>query len=624
MDSKKLVELALSLGNDERASRLARKGTGRTNRLIRDIRKERFDERDWKRLKGVRKSVKPRTVNLDTEIPLEDLIREAEELDAKGKLSESDLNRIQEIRNEASSRLLGDRYTVDDIIKEAIADLDSVPTKTKYVRTKKETPRSKELNQFGGAMDDIDLDRELEIGRDIDMIFEASLPKEKVGEKPVKPVTKSGKWDPLAQEETDLLDKYAKEDSLERGRDKLKTQRDVINDYGDMAYKEGYNDPENRRILFDAMDELGADYEDAIKMIKGDISGLTGNPRFANDPMVREAFENYLYEKGFPIEKIDQLNKETGGSVVSREALTEREKMLRLLEEIEAQTGIDKMFTTKLRDDASAVGGVVDETPAEIRGMSNLGRSKMNDDLKNKLVAYRTRKGATTGVDIDDVLLNPYLSTKDLSKSKRVQNYLREEEAGLRRKYNINPETDIKPLRDVHPQKGEELPERLRASDIRDKSEIIEDAINKRYGSVDNLRKINSDVPEGAEHIVDEANSWLNAYDDAVDTERKLMDFEDNRQAESIADQFLDPAVLERRYPTPRSRDYGEETMYLKEKVSETMQKKRDFVKERQKSFGLNLPEKEIDKILWSAKNTDDVNELLSKYADELRNKLKK
>ena len=231
---------------------------------------------------------------------------------------------------------------IRDLIREA-GETDTKPTKVRRVRTKKEMSKNKRLNQFGGAMDDIDLDREIEIGRDIDLIYDALLPREKVGNKPVKSMRRSDKWDPLAQEETDLLAKYAKEDSLERGRDKLRTQRDILNGYGDIAYKEGYNDPESRRILFNAMDEIGSDYEDAIKMIKGDISGFTGNPKFANDPMIREAFENYLYEKKFPIDKIEQLNKATSGSVVSNEVLSDREKMIRLLEDIEAQTGIDKM-----------------------------------------------------------------------------------------------------------------------------------------------------------------------------------------------------------------------------------------------------------------------------------------
>ena len=118
---------------------------------------------------------------------------------------------------------------IRDLIREA-GETDTKPTKVRRVRTKKEMSKEKRLNQFGGAAEDIDLDRELEIGRDIDLIYEALLPREKVGKKPIKSVRRSDKWDPLAQEETDLLAKYAKEDSLERGRDKLRTQRDILND----------------------------------------------------------------------------------------------------------------------------------------------------------------------------------------------------------------------------------------------------------------------------------------------------------------------------------------------------------------------------------------------------------
>lgn len=442
MDNRKLIELALSLENDKRASKLASKGTEKTNRLIRNIRNKRFDKRDWERLDRMRSQSKPKTITKSTGVSIEDLIREAEELDAKGKLSESDLNRIQEIRNEVSSRLLGDNVSIDDIIEESVNSLKK-PTRSKKAPDYRGV-LPKHLQKMNPASiiqqaEDQKFNRKMRDGQ--------SLAREAARDD-YNRLPSETRWDPLAQEETDLLAKYAKEDSLQRGRDKLRTQRDVINNYGDIAYKEGYNDPESRRILFDAMDEIGTDYEDALKMIKGDISGLTGNPRFANDPMIREAFENYLYDKGFPIDKIDELNKVTGGSVVSREALTEREKMLRLLEEIEAQTGIDKMFSTKLRDGASAVGGVIDETPVELTGMSQMGRRQMNDDLKNRLVAYRTRKGATTGVDIDDVLLNPYLSTKDLSGSKRVQKYLREEEARLNAKYNPDPKTILKKKRD--------------------------------------------------------------------------------------------------------------------------------------------------------------------------------
>ncbi len=444
---------------------------------------------------------------------------------------------------EALRKIMSDgklkKAKIRDLIREA-GEIDAKPTKVRRVRTKKEVSKEKRLNQFGGAADDIDLDRELEIGRDVDLIYDALLPKEKVGKKPVKSVSRPDKWDPIAQEETDLLTKYAKEDSLERGRDKLRTQRDILNDYGDIAYKEGYNDPESRRILFNAMDELGSDYEDALKMIKGDISGFTGNPRFANDPMIREAFENYLYEKKFPIDKIEQLNKATSGSIVSNEALSDREKMLRLLEDIEAQTGIDKMFATKLRDDASAVGGVIDETPAEIRGMSQMGRRQMSDDLKDRLVAYRTKKGATTGTDIDDVLLNPYLSNKEILNSKRYDRWRKEEEDRLNK-----------------------ILENRMALDSR-----VKEANRKASGYGKTLDEIND--------IHERANT------------APLSEALDNDNVDYILDQFEDARDLERRNPTPIATDYGDQTVRLKDvlsgkaeiKDSRSLRKRREMVKE--------------------------------------------
>lgn len=467
-------------------------------------------------------------------VNLEDLIREAEKLDAKGKLSESDFNRIQGIRNEVSNRLLGEKVSIDDIIEESLNSL-------------KKPAKNKKAPDYKGV-----LPKHMQKMNPTSVIYQAedqkfnrkmrdrqSLVRDAVRDD-YNRLPSETKWDPVAQEETDLLAKYAKEDSLERGRDKLRTQRDILNDYGDIAYKEGYNDPESRRILFNAMDELGSDYEDALKMIKGDISGFTGNPRFANDPMIREAFENYLYEKKFPIDKIEQLNKATSGSIVSNEVLSDREKMLRLLEDIEAQTGIDKMFTTKLRDDASAVGGVIDETPAEIRGMSQMGRRQMSDDLKDKLVAYRTRKGAVTGTDIDDVLLNPYLSNKDIINSNRYNLWKKEEEARLNKVLENRMSLDSR----------------------------VKEANRKASGYGKTLDEIND--------IHERANT------------APLSEVLDNNRVDYILDQFEEARDLERRNPTPIATDYGGQTVRLKDVLSgraeikddRSLQKRREMVEE--------------------------------------------
>lgn len=550
-----------------------------------------------KKIKSSGRLKKPRSKIRDRgKVDLEDLIREAEELDAKGKLSEKDFNRIQEIRNEVSNRLLGEGVSVDDIIEESVDSLK------KSIRQKKghdyrgilpKHMQKMSLASITNQVEDQKLNRKMRDKRSLARL----AARENYNRLPSET-----RWDPIAKEETDLLAKYAKEDSLQRGRDILKRQKEDAKDYMDIvAEREGRYSPD-MKPYGDEFDPV-ADYNDAIKMIKGDFSGFFENPRFRNDPLIREAYEEFLYKKGTPIHKIDEFNRKAGGSIVSEKPLTDREKMLRLLEDVEAQTGIDKMFSAKLRDDVSAVGGVLDETPAEMTGMSQMGRRQINDDIKNRLVAFRTRSGEATGTDIDDVLLNPYLSNKDILKSERYNLWKNKKEATLKREQNVNPDKEIRALRDVHPEKSTEPAKRLRASDMRDKSEIIEEAINNRYGSVDDLRKINSDIPEGAEHIVDEANSWLNAYDDAVDAERKWMDLEDNRHAESIADLFEDPAVIDRHNPAPRSRDYGEETLMIKKRAKKTMEDEMRFIAEAAADKGLALSNKDKESILWQIRN---------------------
>lgn len=555
----------------------------------------------YEALKKIRSSgnlKKPRPKIRDRgKVDLEDLIREAEELDAKGKLSEKDFNRIQEIRNEVSNRLLGEGVSIDDIIEESVDSLRK-PTRQKkgpdYRGILPKHMQKMSLASITNQVEDQKLNRKMRDKRSLARL----AARENYNRLPSET-----RWDPIAQEETDLLAKYAKEDSLQRGRDKLKLQKDMLNSYVDMAYKEGYNDPESRRILFNAMDEIGSDYEDAIKMIKGDFSGFFENPRFANDPLIREAYEEYLYKKGTPIHKIDEFNRKAGGSIVSEKPLTDREKMLRMLEDIEAQTGIDKMFSAKLRDDVSAVGGVIDETPAEIRGMSQMGRRQMNDDIKNRLVAFRTRSGEATGTDIDDVLLNPYLSNKDILKSERYNLWKNKKEATLKREQNIRPGFEMKSPKDVHPGNPKNN-HKLRASSARERSEAVEEIINNRYGGVDNLRKnINNDIPEGAEHTVEEANSWLNAYDNAIDAENRWIDHENNRHAESIADLFEDPAVMDRRNSPPRSRDFGGETLMIRDGAKKTMEDELRFIAEAAADKGLALSTKDREDILWQIRN---------------------
>jgi hypothetical protein len=83
------------------------------------------------------------------------------------------------------------------------------------------------------------------------------------------------------------------------------------------------------------------------------------------------------------------------------------------------------------------------------------------------------------------------------------------------------------------------------------------------------------------------------------------MDFEDNRHAESVADLFEYPAVVERKNPTPRSRDYGEETLRIRDEAEKTMEDELQFIAEAAERKGIRLSKTDEEKVLWLIRNRD-------------------
>lgn len=323
------------------------------------------------------------------------------------------------------------------------------------------------------------------------------------------------------------------------------------------------------------------------------------------------------------------LNKNLGNEFINKDLKNKvgRDKA-KLLDEAVANNELQKKFYSKLNDD---------ETAAELTGMSVDSRT---DPARSRLIADRMRHGQTVDTSVDEMFNTARMpdeasdidniSVKELGNHPRYKKWIADEEKRLRGKVPSSP------IKDVHPDRAK-VPERNRASDIKDRTEILEEAINNRYGSVDNLRNTLRDVPEGAERFYDEAADLLNRYDDAMDeagyatgkpgkiANDKLnrLDKEDALDREQLArlaaedpeknkasinrlkvkmeqrdierkntskeininplsrdadelggidednvmNQLMDPEDRERIKPTPRSRDYGEESLMLRDRA---------------------------------------------------------
>lgn len=225
----------------------------------------------------------------------------------------------------------------------------------------------------------------------------------------------------------------------------------------------------------------------------------------------------------------------------------------KLLDEAVANNELQQKFYSKLDDD---------ETAAELTGMSVDPRT---DPARSRLIADRMRNGQTVDTSVDE-MFNADITDKQLAEHPRYKKWIAEEERRLRGKVPSSPvrKEYIDP---DFASKKRSLKGAVRASDIKDDTEILEQAINNRYGSVDNLRNILKDVPEGAEGLYDEAADLLNRYDNAMDKASNsiLRDELGDIDEDNVMNQFIDPRYQEWIKSTPRPIDYGEQSLMLRD-----------------------------------------------------------
>ena len=381
------------------------------------------------------------------------------------------------------------------------------------------------------------------------------------------------------------------------------------------------------------------------------------------------------------------LNKNLGNEFINKDLKNKFTRdQSKLLDEAVANDELQRKFYSKLDDD---------ETAAELTGMSV---DPKTDPARSRLIADRMRNGQTVDTSVDEMFNTARMpdeardidtiSIDELGNHPRYKKWIADEERRLRGKVPSSPvrKEYIDP---DFASKKRSLKGAVRASDIKDKTEILEEIINNRYGSVDNLRNTLKDVPEGAERIFDEEADLLNRYDDAMDEAGytvgkpgkipndtlKRLDKEDaldreqlvrlaaedpeknkasinrlkvkmeqrdierkntpkeidinplSRDADELGDidednvfnQFLDSDTKERIKPTPRSRDYGEESLMLRDN-----ERANRFFRARE-SRGMkkekDLPARTVNRIRGFKQTPDDRRKELTELASKSKNK---
>ena len=307
------------------------------------------------------------------------------------------------------------------------------------------------------------------------------------------------------------------------------------------------------------------------------------------------------------------LNKNLGNEFINKDLKNKvgRDKA-KLLDEAVANDELQQKFYSKLDDD---------ETAAELTGMSVDPRT---DPARSRLIADRMRNRQTVDTSVDEMFNTARMpdearnidniSIEELGNHPRYKKWIADEERRLRGKVPSSP------IKDVHPTRAQ-ASKRNRASNIKDRAEILEEAINNRYGSVDNLRNTLKDVPEGAERFYDEAAGLLNKYDDAMDEAAgsRLRDELGDIDEDNVMSQFIDPRDQERIKPTPRSRDYGEESLMLRDN------ERADRIFRAREAKGMkkerDLPARTVNRVRGIKQTPDDRRKELIELATNGKNK---
>ena len=296
------------------------------------------------------------------------------------------------------------------------------------------------------------------------------------------------------------------------------------------------------------------------------------------------------------------LNKNLGNEFINKDLKNKvgRDKA-KLLDEAVANNELQQKFYSKLDDD---------ETAAELTGMSV---DPITDPARSRLIADRMRNGQTVDTSVDE-MFNADITDEQLAKHPRYKKWIAEEKRRLRDKVPSSP------VKDVHPTRAQDA-KRNRASDIKDRSEILEQAINNRYGSVDNLRNTLKDVPEGADRFYDEAAGLLKRYDDAVDEASGygLRDELGQIDEDNVFNQFMDPRDQERIKPTPRPIDYGDQGLMLRDRA------RGDRVLKAREAKGMkkerDLPARTVNRIRGIKQTPDDRRKELTELGTNSKDK---
>ena len=246
--------------------------------------------------------------------------------------------------------------------------------------------------------------------------------------------------------------------------------------------------------------------------------------------MLGERGKDALLEmlEGEDIGKLYTLNKESGERFMKTRKPIDKGRTLSDVE-------MDEIIKNRGRLNSAIDDiGLEDNISAELEGMGPMDKGAFGNVIKDRLQADRFKRNQNVDMSIDEMFNNDFISNKDIENSPRFDKWKRAKE-----------------------------------------EELIAEAATAK--NMDLRRQNKNRIASGYGRTFDDIGEIHERANRAP-----LSEVVDSDNIDYILDQFEEARDLERAKPTPRARDYGEETLYLKDAESGN---KKPSLQERRKEL---------------------------------------
>lgn len=293
-----------------------------------------------------------------------------------------------------------------------------------YYKALKKAKSNKRINQHRGVMSDIDLDREIAISKYIDMMYDAFLQKEKIGEKPIVPAKRVANQNlpeaevarlSLDAEDYSDLERKIMEDHRDLAMNRAKDYAQGIDQDIMLSVMEEALKPKHKFFMSDVLGDSDLFKKKAVAeaVASGDINNIINvYPLVQDNEMAKAAIEEIVARskdpnKAFALEK--SLKTDPNELDIPGIDL-----------DVRIREALNKMGGRKELIDEASVGGFSDNVTPELANMGIADDQMFGNELFDMKLRDRTSQNRAYESSFDKFLTQEGVDVSDTNRYKKA------------------------------------------------------------------------------------------------------------------------------------------------------------------------------------------------------------